>query len=112
MAYGLARSGQGLRIGGGSARSYFLRVDGGGRQKQGVCLLPRGAEEGREIRLDRTFSLRLGAPVQFHLLSSTGDAVYPPGALVELDTEEFSPLPPIATVIESKTCLLYTSRCV
>ncbi|MBK8750345.1 MAG: hsp70 family protein [Candidatus Competibacteraceae bacterium] len=103
VAYGLARSGQGLRIGGGSARSYFLRVDGGGRQKQGVCLLPRGAEEGREIRLDRTFSLRLGAPVQFHLLSSTGDAVYPPGALVELDTEEFSPLPPIATVIESKT---------
>ena len=102
VAYGLARRGQGLRIGGGSARGYFLVVDGGGKQKQGVCLLPRGAEEGREIRLDRTFSLRLGAPVQFHLLSSTGDAVHPPGELVALDAEEFAPLPPVATVIESE----------
>lgn len=101
VAYGLARRGQGLRIGGGSARGYFLVVDGGGSQKQGVCLLPRGAEEGREIRLDRTFSLRLGAPVQFHLLSSTGDAVHPPGAVVALNAEEFAPLPPVATVIES-----------
>ena len=102
VAYGLARRGQGLKIGGGSARSYFLVVDSGGRQKQGVCLLPRGAEEGREIRLDHTFSLRLGAPVQFHLLSSTGDAVHLPGELVALDAEEFAPLPPIATVIESE----------
>ena len=102
VAYGLARRGQGLRIGGGSARGYFLVVDGEGRQKQGVCLLPRGAEEGREIRLNRTFSLRLGAPVQFHLLSSTGDAVHPPGAVVALDAEEFAPLPPIATVIDSE----------
>ena len=101
VAYGLARRGQGLRIGGGSARSYFLVVDSGGRQKQGICLLPRGAEEGREPRLDRTFSLRLGAPVQFHLLSSTGDAVHLPGELVALDAEEFAPLPPVATVIES-----------
>ena len=102
VAYGLARRGQGLRIGGGSARGYFLVVDSGGKHRQGVCLLPRGAEEEREIRLDRTFSLRLGAPVQFHLLSSTGDAVHPPGAMVALDAEEFTPLPPIATVIESE----------
>ncbi|MDG4557774.1 MAG: hsp70 family protein [Candidatus Contendobacter sp.] len=102
VAYGLARRGQGLKIGGGSARGYFLVVDGERRQKQGVCLLPRGAEEGREIRLDRTFSLRLGAPVQFHLLSSTGDAAHLPGELVTLDAEEFAPLPPIATVIESE----------
>ena len=102
VAYGLARRGQGLKIGGGAARGYFLRVDGGRGPKQGVCLLPRGVEEGREIRLDRTFSLRLGAPVQFHLLTSTSDAGYPPGAVVELDAENFMPLPPIATVIESE----------
>ncbi len=103
VAYGLARRGQGLRIGGGSARSYFLMVEGRRDRKQGVCLLPRGAEEGREVRLDRTFSLRLGAPVQFHLMSSTGDAVHPPGAVVALDVEDFMPLPPVATVIESET---------
>jgi molecular chaperone DnaK (HSP70) len=103
VAYGLARRGQGLKIGGGSARSYVLRVDGGEKQKQGVCLLPRGVEEGREVRLERTFALRLGAPVQFHLLSSTGDAVYPPGAVVALESGDFTPLPPIATVIENAT---------
>jgi hypothetical protein len=102
VAYGLARRGQGLKIGGGSARSYFLLVDSGRDRKQGVCLLPRGAEEGREIRLERTFSLRLGAPVQFHLLSSTGDAVYQPGEIAALDAEMLTPLPPVATVIESE----------
>lgn len=102
VAYGLARRGQGLRIGGGSARSYFLVVEGARDRKQGVCLLPRGAEEGREVRLERIFSLRLGAPVRFHLVSSTGDAVHPPGAVVGLEVEDVVPLPPIATVIESE----------
>jgi molecular chaperone DnaK (HSP70) len=102
VAYGLARRGRGLRIGGGSARGYFLVVDGGRDRKRGVCLLPRGAEEGQAVRLERVFSLRLGAPVQFHLLSSAGDAVYPPGEAVALDGEDFAPLPPIATVIESE----------
>ena len=103
VAYGLARRGQGLKIGGGSARSYFLRVDSDRDRQQGVCLLPRGAEEGREIRLHRTFSLRLGAPVQFHLLSSTGDTAYQPGEVITLEAENLAPLPPIATVIESES---------
>jgi len=101
VAYGLARRGQGLKIGGGAARGYFLVVDGDRDQRQGVCLLPRGTEEGREIRLNRTFSLRLGAPVQFHLMSWTGDAVAPAGAVITLEGEGFAPLPPIATIIES-----------
>jgi hypothetical protein len=40
--------------------------------------------------------------VQFHLLSSTGDTVVAPGEVVGLDGEDFAPLPPIATVIESE----------
>ncbi|MDG4554995.1 MAG: hsp70 family protein [Candidatus Competibacter sp.] len=102
VAYGLARRGRGLKIGGGSARGYFLVVDGDLDRKQGVCLLPRGAEEGREIRLDRIFSLRLGAPVRFHLMSSTGDAAFAPGELTALDAGEFLPLPPVVTLIESE----------
>ncbi len=102
VAYGLARRGQGLKIGGGSARGYVLRVAGErGQKSRAIGLLPRGAEEGREIRLNRTFSLRIGEPVQFHLLASTGDQAHPPGAVVDLDTEDFMPLPPIATVLES-----------
>ncbi|MEI2743905.1 MAG: Hsp70 family protein [Candidatus Competibacter sp.] len=101
VAYGLARRGEGLRIGGGSARGYFLLVESDSERKQGVCLLPRGTEDSRPIELDRSFSLRLGAPVRFHLLSSTGDTVHRPGEVVALDEEGFVPLPPIATVIDS-----------
>lgn len=100
VAYGLARRGHGWKIGGGSARSYFLRVDGADGSKQGICLLPRGTEEGQELRLDRTFSLRLGAPVQFHLLSSNADTSYMPGALVSLESPDLTALPPVATVID------------
>ena len=68
--YGLARRGVGMKIGGGSARSYFLLL--GDRSKKSddgvdraVCLLPRGAEEGEEVVLgERAFSLRLGQPVR------------------------------------------------
>lgn len=100
VAYGLARRGQGVRIGGGAAHGYFLAVDSGGERK-GVCLLPRGAEEGQEVRLDREFLLRLGAPVQFHLLASSGDHTVPAGGLVDLEADDFTPLPPLATLIEA-----------
>ncbi|HEX3637381.1 MAG TPA: Hsp70 family protein, partial [Paraburkholderia sp.] len=89
VAYALARAGQAPKIGGGSARSYFLVLDeaGDGERdalptQRGICLLPRGTEEGHEILIaDRTFALRLGHPVQFHLVSSSADTVYQAGEL-------------------------------
>ncbi len=104
VAYGRAVHGQGLRIGGGSARSYFLQVEDKPGQKRGVCLLSRGAEENHEIQLkNRTFSLRLGQPVYFHLVSSTADKPYDPGEVLDIDPENFKVLPPIATVLKDKT---------
>ncbi|WP_334042764.1 Hsp70 family protein [Burkholderia ambifaria] len=105
VAYGLARAGHAPRIGGGSARSYFLVLDDGEGEgdaaPRGVCLLPRGAEEGREIRLEeRTFALQLGQPVRFHLVSTVADTAYRPGDLVELGGGDFVRLPPIATVVD------------
>ncbi|SMF95890.1 Molecular chaperone DnaK (HSP70) [Methylomagnum ishizawai] len=103
VAYGLARRGHAIqRIGGGSARSYFLLVDTGADQAQrGVCILPRGTEEGREVVLaERTFSLRLGQPVRFHLASSSGDMRYQPGELAEIDEERFQNLPPLAVAFD------------
>ena len=106
VAYGLARRGVGLRIGGGSARSYFLLVDKKeAAEQQAVCLLPRGAEEGEEIELkDRAFSLRLGRPVRFHLASTTSDVKHiHPGELITIDEpERYTELPPIAAVLEGK----------
>ncbi|HMW55332.1 MAG: hsp70 family protein [Candidatus Accumulibacter phosphatis] len=102
VAYALIRQEQGRRIGGGSARSYFLLLDEQGQQRRGICLLPRGTEEGHEIRLpERIFSLRLGQPVRFHLASSVADNAYRPGEITLLDDDDFVRLPPIATVVQA-----------
>ena len=104
VAYGLARQGLGTqKIGGGSARSYFLQVDTGDTGiPLGVCLLPRGTEEDQEIILqERKFALRLGQPVRFHLASSVEDTSYQPGDLVPLD-ERFVKLPPLAVALEQE----------
>ncbi len=165
VAYALSLAGGRPRIGGGSARSYFLLLDevaparGAGAQtgaatvaatgasdgavagavagattavasgpspgaastaplpptptptptRRAVCVLPRGTEPGPEIRLaDRSFALRLGQPVRFHLVSATADpGGRPPqaGDLVTLDgdgsSDGFVPLPPVATVVRA-----------
>ena len=105
VAYGLGRHGRGIRIGAGSARSYFLMLEAEkGKASRAVCILPRGAEEGREVRLqDRVFSLRLGQPVRFHVAASTGDKVFQPGDLAEWNEDAFSRLPPIATILPEET---------
>jgi molecular chaperone DnaK (HSP70) len=100
VAYALARAGAAPRIGGGSPRSYFLVLDGDNDAPRGVCLLPRGTEEAHEVHLDdRVFALRLGHPVQFHLVSTVADTAWQPGELADLATGEFVRLPPLATVV-------------
>jgi hypothetical protein len=102
VAYGLARRGVGLRIGGGSPRSYYLLVDGSSEGGTALCVLPRGAEEGEELTLKgRTFLLRVGQPVRFRLFTSTADSAHRHGELVKLDAS-FHELPEIAAVLEAK----------
>ncbi len=97
VAYGLARAGAAPRIGGGSARSYFLVLDGG----QGICLLPRGTEEAHEVRLDdRLFALRLGQPVRFPLVSTVAEMAFRAGELADLSQGDFVRLPPLATIVQ------------
>lgn len=104
-AYGLVRHGQGRRISGGTAHSFYLGIaaeKGEGEDRaSGVCLIPRGLEEGETVELkERVFKLHVGRPVQFPLYSSTADRVDRPGDVVTL-TEQFDPLPPIQTVLRS-----------
>lgn len=100
VAYAMARHGKGIRIGGGSARSYFIQVAAAQAAQQAVCILPRETEEGQPIQLkERVFALRIGEPVRFHLVSSISDKRYSPGDIVTLDSTTFTLLPPIATVL-------------
>jgi len=106
VAYGLALHGLAVRkIGGGSARSYFLLVDTDRAEaRHGVCLLPRGSEEGHEVFLaERTFALRLGQPVRFHLVASVEDTPWQPGDLVEIDDDRFAQLPPLAVAFDRES---------
>jgi molecular chaperone DnaK (HSP70) len=103
VAYGLARAGHAPRIGGGSPRSYFLVLGEDAQASRGVCLLPRGTEEGHEVYLeDRVFALRLGHPVRFHLVSTVANTAWQPGELVEFATGDFVRLPPVATVVQQQ----------
>ncbi len=101
VSYALARRDKKVKIGGGSARSYFLRIDTPQQEQQGVCLLPRGSEEGVEVVLkEQQFALKIGQPVQFHLVSTTGDNPYKAGQLVAIDEDRFNSLPPLAVAFE------------
>jgi hypothetical protein len=101
VSYAIARRDKKLKIGGGSARSYFLLVDTDDSTKQqGICILPKGSEEGDEVILkDRRFALRLGVPVRFHLVSLSGDGDFKPGDVTEI-TDLFHSLPPLAVAFE------------
>ncbi len=106
VAYAAARHGQGIKIGGGSARSFFLKMDAADSETktQGICLLPKGTEEEQDITLSQhSFALTLGQPVSFSLCANSQDKSYSAGAMVELDGEQFIDLPPLVTALESNS---------
>lgn len=65
-------SGSGVLVRGGLPRAYFLGLqDAGSSSIRTVCLVPRGTEEGQEIRLAQPeLQLIANTPVAFRLYSS------------------------------------------
>ncbi|WMN88543.1 hsp70 family protein [Vibrio parahaemolyticus] len=116
VAFGKARRGAQLKIGGGAARSYFLHLQEKNRMGKALCLLAKGTEEGHEIRLSgRRFSLTLGEPVRFNLLTSTHDTLtnntaIQNGVMVDVDPDLFVPLPPYITTLEGEGAELHANQ--
>jgi len=108
VAYAKARRGAQLKIGGGSARTYFLALEKTDTHQQVICLMPKGTEENQEFLLkNRKFSLRLGQPVQFNLLSTTADHNYQVGELISInndaiENQQFISLPPLIVALNSE----------
>lgn len=102
----LARRGVGEVIGGGTARAYYVQLQGADGEPQALCIAPRGMEEGASVTVpDRVLELVLDRLVAFPLHAYTGDRVDPPGTLIELegdDAEELEPLPPLETVLRDR----------
>ncbi len=90
-----------LVIRAGSGRAYYAGVEHGdtGTAPSAVCILPRGAQEGTRLQLDREFSIPTNQPVAFTLYSTTARAD-PPNALVTLgEDDEAHRHAPLVTVL-------------
>jgi hypothetical protein len=68
--YGVVRRGGGIRIGGGTARSFYVGFESDRADRPWLCVVPRDAQEGDEIAIEqRDFDLLMGQPVAFPLAS-------------------------------------------
>ncbi len=76
--YGYVRKGQGVRIKGGTAASYYVGVEsampavpGMAPEIEALCIAPFGMEEGTEVELaGDEFGLIVGEPVRFRFFAS------------------------------------------
>ncbi len=99
--FGLVRLGQGVRISGGLARSYYVGLETKGEEPSAVCLIPAGLEAGERIELERNFKLRIRQPAEFPLFVSALRTTDSPGDLVVPDAETLRTLPPLRTTLKS-----------
>lgn len=101
--YGRVRRGLGIRIGGGTPRTYYLKLDvqdaSGQIVGKALTLLPKGSEEGACYESEHTFHLVPNRPASFQLMTSHVRLNDAPGHLVEISSEEMQALPPLITVI-------------
>ncbi|SFJ67081.1 Hsp70 family protein [Planctomicrobium piriforme] len=88
--YGWAKDHGGVRIRGGTARSYYvgietsgLAIPGAPRPLQALCVVPRGMEEGTQTNVPSgEFGLVVGEPAQFQFFSSAVRKEDKPGDLL------------------------------
>ncbi|MCP4108817.1 MAG: hsp70 family protein [Desulfobacteraceae bacterium] len=103
--YGLVKIGEGVRVGSGSARSYYLGVETPETEPQtenrkALCLVERGLDEGSHIELkNKKFEVLANQPVSFDVYSSSFRSGDRCGDLVETD-DSLTSLPPIRTIVQ------------
>ena len=88
--YGWTKLRGGVRIRGGTARSYYvgietagLAIPGAGRPLKALCVVPTGMEEGTELDVpSASIGLIVGKAARFRFFSSAGRTTDQPGDLV------------------------------
>ncbi len=107
--YGLARRGRGVRIRGGTARTYYIGIEtampavpGMRPPIKALCVVPRGLEEGSAVELPaQEFGLVVGEPAEFRFLSSATRREDHVGTLVETWGDDIDELAPLETTLAS-----------
>ena len=106
---GHARRGQGVRIRGGTARTYYVGVEepmpavpGFEPPLNAICVAPFGMEEGTSYTLSaQRFGLVIGEPVRFRFFASTTRKDDPVGTvLTEWSDDVVMEIAPIETALE------------
>ena len=99
--YGLVKSGQGVKVGSGSPRSYYLEVaDEKENTHQAVCLVERGLDEGSDIELQGVeFEVRTNQLVNFNIYSSSFRSGDKAGEIIQID-DSLSSMPPVQTIVK------------
>lgn len=109
--YGAVRRGKGLRIRGGTARSYYVGIESPMPAVPGVaapvaalCVAPFGVEEGSACDLpEHVLGVVVGEPVTFRFFGSSVRRDDRPGTLVEpILPEEIEELAPIEVVLPAE----------
>ncbi|QDU62232.1 Chaperone protein dnaK2 [Planctomycetes bacterium Pan216] len=105
--YGLVRRGRGVRIAGGTPRSFYVGLGGAGSAAEGdvadtICIAPQGLEEGDQVEIpDREFELLIRQPVSFPFYSSRTRPTDAVGTMVASNSPALTALPPIRAVLPS-----------
>ncbi len=99
--YGLVKQGEGVKVGSGSPRSYYIGVKIPGEDtRKAVCVVERGLDEGSVIDLaDMKYEVRANEPVSFEIFSSSFRSGDRAGDIIEID-KSVSAMSPVQTVIK------------
>jgi len=106
----LARRGRGVRIRGGTARSYYIGIEsampavpGHRAPLKALCVVPYGTEERSEVELPaQEFGLVVGEQAEFRFLSSATRRADEVGTLVESWSDDIQELAPLETTLDWK----------
>ncbi len=105
--YGMVRRGRGIRIRGGTARSYYIGVEsampaipGFAPPVKALCVAPFGMEEGSEVDLpEEELGLVVGETAVFRFFASSSRQEDRAGTLLDPEEEELLELDPVEALL-------------
>ncbi len=109
--YGLARTGNGVRIHGGVPRTYYVGIEtslpavpGLPAPMKALAVVPFGLEEGSTVELpQRKFALVVGEPAEFRFFSSLSRKSDAAGTLIDDIGDDLDELSPIEVFLPPHT---------
>jgi molecular chaperone DnaK (HSP70) len=109
--YGLVRRGTGIRVKGGTARSYYIGIESNMPAVPGfappinaLCIVPFGMEAGSRLDVPKKeFALVVGEPVKFKLFSSVQRQEDKIGEMLEVDDGDLDETSPLTATLDAES---------